>query len=327
MLTDTSLNAVYPPANRPAGLKPGPSFPNPVRVAALSILILAWSLSCWGAAPNDAVGGKQPQGQFLRITRDAKQRGIALETAIVRYAPKTGTPRSVTVDLIAAVHIADMSYYQQLNREFEGYDAVLYELVAPAGTKIPKGGAEQSGSPVSALQKGLKNLLALEFQLDQIDYTRKNLVHADMSPEQFARSMRDRGESLWDLLARMLGYAMAKQGLGNGDVMEAQLLMALFDKNRALALKRIMAEEFEEMEGSLQALDGPNGSTLISQRNKTALDVLKKQMAAGKRKIAIFYGGGHMPDFQNRLRDQFGLAPVSTRWLVAWDLKGPQRPK
>jgi hypothetical protein len=105
-----------------------------------------------------------------------------------------------------------------------------------------------------------------------------------------------------------------------------QLLMALFDEDRALALKRVMAEQFQSMDGMLSAVEGADGSTLISERNKVALEVLRKQIGEGKKKLAIFYGGGHMPDFDKRLRDQFGLAPTSTRWLVAWDLKSKSKP-
>jgi len=36
--------------------------------------------------------------------------------------------------------------------------------------------------------------------------------------------------------------------------------------------------------------------------------VLQKEIAAGKKKIAIFYGAGHMPDFLKKLHDEFGLA-------------------
>ena len=67
-----------------------------------------------------------------------------------------------------------------------------------------------------------------------------------------------------------------------------------------------MAEQFEGMDGELSALEGPEGSTLISGRNEVALDGLRKQIAAGKRKIAIFYGGGHMADMQKRLEADFG---------------------
>ncbi len=49
-------------------------------------------------------------------------------------------------------------------------------------------------------------------------------------------------------------------------------------------------------------LEGPKGSTLIGERNKRALDVLKKQIASGKKKIAVFYGAGHMVDMEKRLR-------------------------
>ena len=31
-----------------------------------------------------------------------------------------------------AVHIGDAAYYQQLNKEFKAYEAVLYEMVKPA---------------------------------------------------------------------------------------------------------------------------------------------------------------------------------------------------
>jgi hypothetical protein len=264
----------------------------------------------------------EQKGRFLRLVRDSQKQPVALEAAIVRFAAADQTRQKATVDLVSAVHVADKSYYRQLNREFDGYDAVLYELVAREGTQIPKGGRQGNDSTVSMLQNGLKNLLELEFQLDQIDYTRKNMVHADMSPDQFARSMRDRGESWFGMFAKMIGYTLARQEQASANTSEAQLLLALFDKNRALKFKQVMAEQFEEMEWMMGALDGPNGSTMISQRNKVALEVLRKQMALGKPKIAIFYGAGHMPDLQERLRSEFGLVPVKTRWLVAWDLKG-----
>ena len=96
----------------------------------------------------------------------------------------------------------------------------------------------------------------------------------------------------------------------------------MFSKNRALALKRLFAAQFEDMGGMLSVLEGKDGSTLISERNKVVLKTLAEQVASGKRKLAIFYGAGHMPDLAQRLRDQFGLTPAKTRWLVAWDLTG-----
>jgi len=161
----------------------------------------------------------------------------------------------------------------------------------------------------------------LQFQLEGIDYTRPNLVHADMSPEQFARSMRQRNESMFQVFLRMMGYALSRQGEGASGPSDAQLLMALFSKDRALAMKQVLAEQFSEMEGSLLAINGPDGSTLITERNKVAIAVLRREIAAGKQKLAIFYGAGHMPDFQERLEEEFGLAPIQSEWLPAWNLK------
>ena len=45
-----------------------------------------------------------------------------------------------------------------------------------------------------------------------------------------------------------------------------------------------------------------------------------QQIAAGKKKIAIFYGSAHMPDFESRLLQNFGMQRQSVLWLDAWDL-------
>ena len=268
---------------------------------------------------------KESEPRFLRMLRRENKTPLALQTAIVRFVPADAPHSGVSVDLISAVHVAEKSYYSQLNRRFREYDLVLYELVAPEGTRIPKGGVGTSTHPVSLLQTAMTGMLNLEFQLNAVDYTRKNFVHADMSPEQFAESMRKRGESMFQIFFRMMGYALSQQTNSSGG--DVALLVALFSKDRALAMKRVLAEQFEDLEGSLNAINGPDGSTLITERNKVALAGLRKQLDAGHKKLAIFYGAAHMPDFQKRLRDDFGLTPSATTWLVAWDLQGKPKPQ
>ena len=281
---------------------------------------LAGAVQVPTAQSGEKAAGDVPKTTYLRVVRDARERTVGLETAIVSFGPATAGAANVRVDLVAAVHIADKGYYQELNKRFAGYDAVLYELVAPKGTRVPKGGGKdkRAGNALSAVQLGMKDVLKLEFQLDQVDYTRKNLIHADLSPQQFLKSIQN--EDFTDILTRLLAYALAKQAQG-GDGGEVQLLMAMFDSNRSLALKRVMAEQFQEMEGLTAALEGPKGSTLIARRNARALEVLKEQIAAGKKKIAIFYGAGHMSDMEKRLRADFSLKPQATQWLRAWDMK------
>ncbi len=197
----------------------------------------------------------------------------------------------------------------------------------PESVTVPKGGGKANRNPVSALQNAMTGALDLQFQLKGIDYTRKNFVHADMSPEEFAKSMDRRGESMVQMFLRAMGYGLARQNGAPSSLGDGELLMALMSKNRALALKRVMAGQFEDLEGQIEALGGKDGSTLITERNKKALAVLKKQIGEGKSRIAIFYGAGHMHDVQQRLKDEFGLAPISTRWLTAWDLRDPTPPK
>jgi hypothetical protein len=287
--------------------------------SATIISCISWFLLFGTAALAAEPPAKPEKDRFLRLTRDAAQTPVTLETSIVSLAAGNGPKNSPRVDLIAAVHIGDKAYYAELNRLFRSYDAVLYELIASEKLKAPAPGAIRPTSALSMVQTAMTQMLSLQFQLDGIDYRPKNMVHADMSPEQFSQTMRRRGESFWTIVLRMMTYSMTRSdGAGVSDV---DLLAALFDTNRSLALKRAMAEEFRDMEGSINAVEGPTGSTLISERNKVALGVLRKQIAAGSRRIAIFYGAGHMPDFEKRIGKELGLAPVATRWLMAWNMK------
>ncbi len=265
---------------------------------------------------------KNLQQQYLRLAKDEQGKLLALEVAIVRFSkvsPKAGG-RPTVVDLVGAVHIAEPEYYDQLNDEFQTYDVVLFEMVAPKDVAIPKSPQGKNRHPVAAIANMMTKMLELEYQLDGVDYQSENFVHADMSPAEFSKSMKDRGESFFGMFLRSMGYAMTQSN--SSGTSDAELLMALFDKNRALALKRIMAGQFQDMGGVLAILDGPDGSTLITERNKVALAVLKTQLAAGVKKVAIFYGAGHMPDMAKRLQDDFRMERKNTRWLTAWDLRG-----
>ena len=290
-----------------------------VFVAVAGLLALLPAAGAFAADPVPLHAEKETSNAYMRLTRDERKSPLALETAIVRFTPRDGSD-SPTVDLIGAVHIAEKGYYEQLNREFAGYDAVLYELVAPEEAKVPDPNASPTRHPIALLQTGMKDLLDLQYQLQGIDYTRKNMVHADMSPSQFADSMQERGDSLVASMLRMAGYSLARQNPAGQGAADQQLLLALFDKNRSVALKRAFAEQVEQSEGAVAALDGPKGSTLVTERNKVALEVLRKELAAGKKRLAIFYGAAHMRDFQKRLQDDFALSPRETRWLVAWKL-------
>jgi len=59
---------------------------------------------------------------------------------------------------------------------------------------------------------------------------------------------------------------------------------------------------------------------LVVQRNKKALDVLRREIGADHKKLGIFYGAAHLPDMEQRLVTEFQLKRDSQRWLPAWDM-------
>jgi hypothetical protein len=248
-----------------------------------------------------------------------------MQTAVVRYAnapPKNGPKQKpVTVDLVGAVHIGDIAYYRKLNDLFRQYDALLYELVAPQGTVVRPGRGTSNTHPVGAMQNAIKGFLELDHQLEYVDYTPANFVHADMSPDEFAKSMKDRNESFLQMYFRLMGQAMAHQEeLAKNGASDFELLSALFADDRARRLKTVLAKQLSEMELLMVSFGGEQGSSIISERNKKALGVLKQQLADGKKRVGIFYGAGHLNDMDERLRKDFNLEPVSITWLNAWDL-------
>lgn len=263
-------------------------------------------------------GDEEALSQFMRIEERPGISARILQVAVVSYKyPQSETP---VVDLVGAVHIGEKSYYQELNQRFENYDAVLYELVAPHDEEIPKGGREESAGLIGNMQIGMKNILGLGFQLEEIDYTVENFVHADMSPEEFEASMKDRGESFFSMFLKMWAAGMSQQ-YSSSALSELALIKALFSSNRQQALKNVMAEHFIESDGVLDVLEGKEGSTLITERNKKALQVLRTELQKPKNKhIAIFYGAGHMKDFNMRLIRDFGFEPFKITWIDAWDL-------
>jgi hypothetical protein len=267
---------------------------------------------------------------WVRILRDKDDKSLAMQTAIVRYVPAddfvAGKPLADYrryVDLVGAVHVADRSYYEQLNERFSHYDAVLYELVAAKGTKVARGRGTSNRHALGAIQNGMKSILELEHQLEQVDYTRPNFVHADMSPDEFFKTMDDRDETFLEMYFRIVGASLAQQSqqAANGENPEFELMAALLSEDRARRLKILLAKQFQGMESMMLAFNGTDGSTIITERNKRALAVLKEQLDDGQERLAIFYGAGHLSDMHDRLINEFHMRPVSIEWLDAWDLR------
>lgn len=257
---------------------------------------------------------------FVRLVKDEAGADTALETSIAPYASEDG---ELEVSLIGAIHLGEGSYYDELNTIFKDYEVVLYEVVAEEGTR-PGGEGERGGSVLGLLQYSMAKTLNLEFQLHKIDYSPENLVHADMTPQEFADAMKARKESFLTMYLRSVGYAMGSQNLKHDPEQTAASARhwqeLIFGQNKSLALKRMMAAEMSDLSQSIAPIEGKDGSAILSDRNAKVVRILREQIDAGKKKIAIFYGAAHLPDFARQLEGEFALKRGEVRWLKAWNL-------
>lgn len=266
---------------------------------------------------------EKPQAQkFIRLKKNEDGEPVALETAIVRYLPQSGED-GVTLELIGAVHVGDREYYKKLNKRFEQYDALLYELVAKKGTKIPKGG--KPGGDMLPVEM-MKNFLQLDSQLSHIDYTKDNFVHADLSPKEMKAAMRKRGEDGVTLTLGIIRDAlkeanrMEQQGGNEIEIPEITISDLIFRSSAAVKMKRFLAAQLSS-DQAMGAMGETLNTLLIADRNKAALKVFQKEMAKGKKKMGLFYGAAHMADFDKRLLSDYGLKRDKVEWVTAWDLR------
>ncbi len=277
--------------------------------------------------------------EYVRIRRNEKNLAVALETSVVSFADSQKFP-GATVDLIGAIHLGEAEYYSNLNRLFSEYDALLFEAVMPEEAvrrdlRPGSGGAGRRPvsdeeewteakiglTAISVLQLGMKDALGLEFQLAGINYARKNFVHADMTAEEFEATMKQRGESFSQMLAREMAKALAAQNEQNPLAMNLDLMLSVLSSDRLYRVRRIAAVQLAKA-GEGEAFAGPDGtSTIITERNIKALQILTRELGAGHKKIGIFYGAGHLADMEERLLKEFEFVRTGESWLTAWNLR------
>lgn len=253
---------------------------------------------------------------FMRFVKTGDREGH-VDTAIQTYRH----PAGVEVALVGAVHIADKSYYDLLNERFTRYDSVLYEMIKD--TEVDPSEISGSGHPVSQMQLGMKNMLGLDFQLEGVDYSVKNFVHADLDPATFSKLQGEKGENFFTLALQSFFQEQRLMASGQMSGLSGiSLLVALASSDREHTLKWMFAQQLSELESMMagidQGMDG-KGSVILRGRNDKAFQVLGEEMQSGKRRLAVFYGAGHMPDMHRRL-NEMGFRRVREEWLVAWDL-------
>ena len=107
--------------------------------------------------------------EFLRVDVAENGQPRALQVAVAEYRAADGS----RLDLVGAVHVADAAYFHALNRAFDDYDVVLYELVGEMEARNESvlqmlfrawltGMATQTPEQAASAQAGLLRILLAE---------------------------------------------------------------------------------------------------------------------------------------------------------------------
>ncbi|CAJ2636829.1 unnamed protein product [Trifolium pratense] len=220
-----------------------------------------------------------------------------------------------------------------------------------------KGSQTRGFNILGFIQRQMAQILRLDFQLDCLDYQTENWQHADLDYETFQLLQRAKGESLFtfakDMTLRstkamlqpsipedldpwrskllwasrvlpmplvgllIIGGVCADVGSPTSDYPEIEALSRL---DLSGAMKVFLAKRLTS-ELTQNTADVEEKSVIIGERNRVAIENLKSAMDKGQNKIAILYGGGHMPDLGRRLREEFDLVPSNVEWITAWSIR------
>lgn len=226
-----------------------------------------------------------------------------------------------------------ISYGADGKPEGEGVAADLRFSEQPALKKreIPRSAGK--GSP-KGIQQELADTFGLTFQLTAMDNTRPNWRCSDLSVDQVQERIDKAGgdsESLFKMLDGSSGQAaLARLVLGVIKLMPTMQVMgkvALIDVlASADTLMKAGAGGGGGIGGKMGAELAASMDVIVKDRNAVVVDDLTRIIAdePDVKTVGIIYGGGHMPDLEERLAALgYHEDPARIRWFdcISVDVK------
>ena len=216
----------------------------------------------------------------------------------------------LSIDLVAAIHLGNKEYYDELNETFKSYDALFYEMI---GT--PQEIECKAGGPVLRFAEALQ----FKSQVCSIDYSSKNLVHADYTSAEFQNELKKRNTSINQLMQEL-----GKQVIQDKELFEPLMSVTeiVMGRSRLTIPERrhtVATILFSKATGLLRVF---NGSFLIEARNEHALNIMYKNLP-GKKRVGLYYGALHMNSLKKELSKR-GFIEKRTRWVTAWKFALPR---
>jgi hypothetical protein len=276
---------------------------------------------------------------YVRIA-GADSNHVELQIAARQFLPMYRS--QPVVWLIGVSHLGDHNYYAALQTHLDAQSLVLYEGVGAAEVENTNdlSISSDTSSPPSvepaeasdnrgSLQSAMAASLGLVFQLEAIDYRRQNFRNSDLSITQLRQLMSQAepgsgqpgpSESFENLLQMMEGNSWFESLL--------QLALRFLGANpKFQALGRLaLIDLLGQIQGDPSRLQGlpPEMkqllAVLLERRNEKVISDLKARLPEIGRhgSIAIFFGTGHMPDMEKRLRAELKYQPAGELWFAAF---------
>lgn len=262
-------------------------------------------------AETDATAARR---SFLRVVENDD--GGRLEVLVATY--RKG---SAVLQLFGCVHVADRSFYEEMQRRFRGLDALLYELVGdPSIRPHPDMKRGDNTHWIATVQGGMGAGLKLADQFGAMDYRQDNFVHADMTDVEWRQAIKAANSSE---LREVFSIGSMDNDRAEGSKQSEIDLVGAFRSGGGIAELRLMMARM--MIGGDPAIDQP--TVIIHGRNEKCLRVLQQQLDLGKQRLGIFYGAAHMEHMEHRLVEDLGWARAGEEWVLAWDCSRKRWPK
>lgn len=266
-----------------------------------------------------------PPAPYVR-TAGGETNNLQLQIAARRFVPAHG--KGPTIWLTGVSHIGSSNYFAALQGHLDAQTLVLFEGVGDHSQDF-KNSPDKDAGPKNegGLQSSLASSLGLVFQLDTIDYDRPNFRHSDLSIREIRELLAeprgsgggDAAQDFDNLLSMMQGdsFMNVVMQFGMGILASSPKLQAM--------TKVTLIEVITEMGGDPSRLGVVSPElkrlleVLIARRNQRVMGDLKTALDEVGRKgsISIFYGTGHMPEMEMRLRKELHYKPVDDVWFSA----------
>ncbi len=215
-------------------------------------------------------------------------------------------------DAANAYHLVSLGADGKPGGEGENADISLKNEPAPEVMAL---------SDDDGLQAQLADALGMEFQLEVMDYGKPNWRCSDMDMDQLNRALSERGLNFEMLGGTLAGSSMParviKLLLGVIKMADSFMSGAITDTFKVVMIE--MLGDVALTDASLKQLGAGFAEVIIVDRNNVTMADLKAIIDTEPEvgSVAIFYGAGHMADFDEQLR-AMGYVPADDgeRWLT-----------